>query len=31
MGEDGKTHMAITKEMVEEFLKAKIIVQEEKE
>ena len=29
MGEDGKAHVAITKETAEEFLGAKIIVQEE--
>lgn len=29
MGEDGEAHMAVTKEMAEEFLGAKIIVQEE--
>lgn len=29
IGEDGEAHMAITKEMAEEFLGAKIIVQEE--
>ena len=31
MGEDGKSHMAVTKETAEEFLGAKIIVQEEEE
>lgn len=31
MGEDGEAHMAITKEMAEEFLGAKIIVKKEEE